>query len=209
MDPVLAKFRPLDRRASAGSGNISSSSPRSCCCRSSSARSWPITTTDRTSFYGIEVDRFLPFNFLRDVHIQSPIVWIGLSWIGAALFLAPAISGGEAEGTGLPRRSAVLGDAVHRRRRARRQLSRHHGLHPRGLVLVRQSGPLLYPARPRLADRLLRRSGDLEPARVPRAVADARQAGGGDAPVLDRADPARAPALGVHRQYRACSTCSA
>ncbi len=56
--------------------------------------------TDRTSFYGIEVDRFLPFNFLRDVHIQSAIVWIGLSWIGAALFLAPAISGGEPRGQG-------------------------------------------------------------------------------------------------------------
>ncbi|MGA8759957.1 MAG: cbb3-type cytochrome c oxidase subunit I [Stellaceae bacterium] len=54
--------------------------------------------SDRTSFYGIEVDRFLPFNFLRDVHIQAPIVWIGLSWIGAALFLAPAISGGEPKG---------------------------------------------------------------------------------------------------------------
>ena len=54
--------------------------------------------SDRTSFYGIEVDRFLPFNFLRDVHIQTPIVWIGLSWIGAALFLAPAISGGEPRG---------------------------------------------------------------------------------------------------------------
>ena len=56
--------------------------------------------SDRTSFYGIEVDRFLPFNFLRDVHIQSPIVWIGLSWIGAALFLAPAISGGEPKAQG-------------------------------------------------------------------------------------------------------------
>ena len=56
--------------------------------------------TDRTSFYGIEIDRFLPFNFLRDVHIQSPIVWIGLSWIGAALFLGPAISGGEPKGQG-------------------------------------------------------------------------------------------------------------
>jgi nitric oxide reductase subunit B len=56
--------------------------------------------TDRTSFYGIGIDRFLPFNFLRDVHIQSPIIWIGLSWIGAALFLAPAISGGEPKGQG-------------------------------------------------------------------------------------------------------------
>jgi nitric oxide reductase subunit B len=56
--------------------------------------------SDRTGFYGIQIDRFLPFNFLRDVHIQSPLVWIGLSWIGAALFLAPAISGEEAAGQG-------------------------------------------------------------------------------------------------------------
>ncbi len=55
--------------------------------------------TERAGFYGIAIDRFLPFNFLRDVHIQAPIVWIGLSWIGAALFLAPAI-GGEPRGQG-------------------------------------------------------------------------------------------------------------
>jgi nitric oxide reductase subunit B len=57
--------------------------------------------SDRASFYGIPVDRFLPFNFLRDVHIQAPIIWIGVSWIGAALFLAPAISGREAKGQAL------------------------------------------------------------------------------------------------------------
>ncbi|HEV2702773.1 MAG TPA: cbb3-type cytochrome c oxidase subunit I [Steroidobacteraceae bacterium] len=62
--------------------------------------------SDRASFYGLQIDRFLPFNFLRDVHIQTPIVWIGLSWIGAALFLAPAISGGE------PRGQAFLVDAL-------------------------------------------------------------------------------------------------
>lgn len=54
--------------------------------------------TERASFYDIPIDRYLPFNFLRDVHIQAPIVWIGVSWIGAALFLAPAISGREAKG---------------------------------------------------------------------------------------------------------------
>ncbi len=54
--------------------------------------------SDRSSFYGIPVDKFLPFNFVRDVHIQSPIVWIGVSWIGAALFLAPAISRAEPKG---------------------------------------------------------------------------------------------------------------
>ncbi|HUZ14382.1 MAG TPA: cbb3-type cytochrome c oxidase subunit I [Caulobacteraceae bacterium] len=50
---------------------------------------------DRKSFYGIAINGVFPFNFLRDVHIQTPIVWIGLSWIGAALFLAPAIAGGQ------------------------------------------------------------------------------------------------------------------
>ena len=57
---------------------------------------------DRRSFYGIALQNVLPFNFLRDVHIQSPIVWIGVSWIGSGLFLAPAIAGGrEARGQGL------------------------------------------------------------------------------------------------------------
>ena len=53
--------------------------------------------TERTAFYGIPIDKYLPFSFLRAVHIQSPIVWIGLSWIGGALFLAPAIAGREAK----------------------------------------------------------------------------------------------------------------
>jgi nitric oxide reductase subunit B len=48
---------------------------------------------DRASFYGIDINRYLPFNFLRDVHTQSAIIWIGVSWIGAGLFLAPAIAG--------------------------------------------------------------------------------------------------------------------
>ena len=55
---------------------------------------------DRTSFYGININSFLPFAFLRDVHIQTPIVWIGVSWIAAALFLAPVISGREPAGQG-------------------------------------------------------------------------------------------------------------
>lgn len=54
---------------------------------------------DRQSFYGIAILDAFPFNFLRDVHIQAAIVWIGVSWIGAGLFLAPAIAGGrEARG---------------------------------------------------------------------------------------------------------------
>jgi nitric oxide reductase subunit B len=56
--------------------------------------------SDRVSFYGIHFDDVLPFNFWRSIHIQAPIVWIGLSWIGAGLFLAPAISSREPRGQG-------------------------------------------------------------------------------------------------------------
>lgn len=30
--------------------------------------------TERSGFYGIPINNFLPFNFLRDIHIQTPIV---------------------------------------------------------------------------------------------------------------------------------------
>jgi nitric oxide reductase subunit B len=56
--------------------------------------------SERTSFYGININAFLPFNFLRDVHTQTPIVWIALSWISAGIFLAPIISGKEARWQG-------------------------------------------------------------------------------------------------------------
>ncbi|QMT59463.1 nitric-oxide reductase large subunit [Legionella sp. PC997] len=56
---------------------------------------------ERTGFYGININDFLPFNFLRDVHIQTPIVWIALSWVSAAVFMAPLISKKEAKRQGL------------------------------------------------------------------------------------------------------------
>jgi nitric oxide reductase subunit B len=99
MDPVLARFRPLtasQRRVGKYFLVVAAVLLLQILVGSIMAHYY----SDRASFYGVAVDRFLPFNFLRDVHIQSPIVWIGLSWIGAALFLAPAISGGEPKGQG-------------------------------------------------------------------------------------------------------------
>jgi nitric oxide reductase subunit B len=99
MDPVLAKFGPLtasQRRVGKYFLIVAAVLLLQVLVGSIMAHYY----TDRTSFYGVPVDRFLPFNFLRDVHIQSPIVWIGLSWIGAGLFLAPAISGAEPRGQG-------------------------------------------------------------------------------------------------------------
>ncbi|MFC3907959.1 nitric-oxide reductase large subunit [Legionella dresdenensis] len=56
--------------------------------------------SEREGFYGIPINDYLPFNFLRDVHIQTPIVWIALSWVSAAVFMAPIISKKEAKGQG-------------------------------------------------------------------------------------------------------------
>ena len=53
--------------------------------------------SERADFYGINIGKILPFNFLRDVHTQTPIIWIGLSWMCSAIFLAPLISGHEAK----------------------------------------------------------------------------------------------------------------
>ena len=94
MDPVLSVFRPLtpsQRRVWKYFLVVAALLLVQIAAGTIMAHSY----YDRTSFYGIAINHWFPFNFLRDVHTQAPIVWIGLSWIGAALFLAPAIAGGQ------------------------------------------------------------------------------------------------------------------
>jgi nitric oxide reductase subunit B len=94
MDPVLVSFRPLtpsQKRIGKYFLVVAALLLVQIAAGTIMAHSY----YERAGFYGIAINDFLPFNFLRDVHIQAPIVWIGLSWIGAALFLAPAIAGGE------------------------------------------------------------------------------------------------------------------
>ncbi|AWN17139.1 Nitric-oxide reductase, quinol-dependent [Salinisphaera sp. LB1] len=57
--------------------------------------------SDRANFYGVNTDYLLPFQFLRDVHLQGAIVWIGLAWLGSGLFIAPLMAGREGRGQGL------------------------------------------------------------------------------------------------------------
>jgi nitric oxide reductase subunit B len=100
MDPVLAGFQPLtpsQRRVGKYFVVVAAVLLLQILAGSIMAHYY----SERAGFYGIPIDSVLPFNFLRDVHIQSPIVWIGLSWIAAALFLGPAISRREAKGQGL------------------------------------------------------------------------------------------------------------
>src|SRR5580704_12540747 len=94
MDPVLATFRPLTL-SQKGIWKYFLAVAALLLVQILAGIIMAHSYYDRASFYGIAINDFLPFNFLRDVHIQAPIVWIGLSWIGAALFLAPAIAGGQ------------------------------------------------------------------------------------------------------------------
>ena len=101
MDPVLATFRPLtesQRKIGKYFLVVAAVLLLQILAGTIMAHAY----YDRSSFYGLALENILPFNFLRDVHIQAPIIWIGVGWIGAGLFLAPAIAGGrEARGQGL------------------------------------------------------------------------------------------------------------
>jgi nitric oxide reductase subunit B len=98
MEPVLASFRPLtpsQRRIGKFFLVVAAVLLLQVAAGAIMAHAY----YDRRSFYGLDLHDYLPFNFLRDVHLQSAITWIGVAWIGAGLFLAPAIAGGrEARG---------------------------------------------------------------------------------------------------------------
>ena len=55
-----------------------------------------------TSFFGIDLARILPFNLARTWHVQLALLWTAASFLAAAIFLVPFISGRE------PRRQHVL-----------------------------------------------------------------------------------------------------
>ncbi len=49
-------------------------------------------------FYGIPLDRWLPYSIARTWHMQIALFWIATSWLATGLFVAPAISGYEPKG---------------------------------------------------------------------------------------------------------------
>lgn len=46
-------------------------------------------------FYGIPLDKWLPYSITRTWHVQIAIFWIATSWLATGLYYAPAISGYE------------------------------------------------------------------------------------------------------------------
>ncbi|HXR96246.1 MAG TPA: cbb3-type cytochrome c oxidase subunit I [Terriglobales bacterium] len=50
---------------------------------------------DLTSFFGIDLGRWLPYNIVRTWHVQLAIFWVAVSFLAAGIFLAPMIAGRE------------------------------------------------------------------------------------------------------------------
>ena len=48
-----------------------------------------------SGFYGIPLDKWLPYSISRTWHVQIGIFWIATSWLATGLFFAPAIAGKE------------------------------------------------------------------------------------------------------------------
>ena len=48
-----------------------------------------------TSFYGLDVVRWIPYNLARTWHLQLAIFWIASAWVGGGLFLASWVGGEE------------------------------------------------------------------------------------------------------------------
>src|SRR5690242_15152407 len=51
-----------------------------------------------SGFYGIPLDRWLPYSITRTWHLQIGIFWIATSWLATGLYVAPAVSGHEPRG---------------------------------------------------------------------------------------------------------------
>ena len=158
--------------------------------------------SDRTSFYGVPVDTYVPFNFLRSVHLQAPLIWIAFSWIGSGLFLAPVISGREAKHQGLLVDILFWASLIVVTGALIGQLPRHHGPDRRQLVLVRQPRAVISGDWPLLADCLFPRIGHVELAGMPRVLAEPSSLVGCGPAFLDRAHPVGTPALGRDDQHR-------
>lgn len=48
-----------------------------------------------SGFYGIPIDKWIPYSLTRSWHTQLGILWIATAWLATGLFMGPAVSGYE------------------------------------------------------------------------------------------------------------------
>lgn len=46
-------------------------------------------------FYGLKIAAYLPYSVVRTWHVQLGLFWIATAWLGAGLYIAPAVAGRE------------------------------------------------------------------------------------------------------------------
>ncbi len=51
-----------------------------------------------SGFYGIPLDRWLPYSVTRTWHLQIGLYWIATAWLATGLYIAPAVSEAEPKG---------------------------------------------------------------------------------------------------------------
>lgn len=49
-------------------------------------------------FYGLDLNRLIPYSLMRTWHLQLAVFWIATAWVGGGLFLAPVVGGREPKG---------------------------------------------------------------------------------------------------------------
>jgi nitric oxide reductase subunit B len=49
-------------------------------------------------FYGVPIDRWLPYSISRTWHTQLGVLWIATAWLAAGLYIGPAVGGAEPPG---------------------------------------------------------------------------------------------------------------
>ncbi len=49
-------------------------------------------------FYGLDLNRLIPYSLMRTWHLQLAVFWIATAWVGGGLFLAPVVGGREPRG---------------------------------------------------------------------------------------------------------------
>jgi len=52
-------------------------------------------SVEGNGFYGLSLDKLLPYSVSRTWHVQLAIFWIATSWLATGLYIAPAVSGYE------------------------------------------------------------------------------------------------------------------
>lgn len=52
-------------------------------------------SVEGSGFYGLPLDKLLPYSVSRTWHVQLAIFWIATSWLATGLYIAPAVSGYE------------------------------------------------------------------------------------------------------------------